>query len=247
MSPWKLEALRLWRTRRLIAVAATFVILGLGLPVLTKELPALVNHSSGGIRVIALPPTATQAISGFASNAGQLGTLVIVVVAAAGLAIDARPSLAAFYRSRVRRPVMLMLPRCAALATASIVCLALGVGCAWYETDVVLGALPAGRLASGFALQALWLCSCVATVAAWASVARGVLAVAGMTLVSLLVLVFLTDIPALVTWSPTNLAAGVGVLIGNQHRPLWHAVAVAAVATVALIGVSIQRLAHRTT
>ena len=79
-------------------------LLGFGIPVLTYYLPDLVKNAGNGVQIIAPKPTPADAIAGFASNAAQLGTLVVVVVAASTLAIDANPGLAAFYRTRVHGP-----------------------------------------------------------------------------------------------------------------------------------------------
>lgn len=246
MSPWRLEALRLWRTRRAVGLVAPFVLLGLGIPILTHNLPELAKHASGGVRVIAPPPTSADAIAGFGANAAQLGTLVIVVVAAAGLAIDARPALAAFYRSRARRPSVLVVPRCVVVSLAATLALGLGVLCAWYETSALIGPLRLSALAAGYGLEVLWVWFCVGVVAAWASVARGVPAVAGASLASLLVLVFLSGIHALSSWLPSKLAASVADLVPPQHPDVpWHAAAITVAGTVVLIAISAWRLARR--
>lgn len=246
MTPWRLELLRLWRTRRLVALIAPFILLGLGIPILTHNLPELARHASGGVRVIAPPPTPADALAGFAANAAQLGTLVIVVVAAANLTIDARPGLAAFYRSRVHRPSILVVPRYVAVSLAGALALGLGVLCAWYETSVLIGPLRAGALAEGYGLEALWVCFCVAVVAAWASVVRGVPAVAGASLGSLLALVFVSSIHAFSPWSPSALAASVADLARPQHPGVpSHALAITAPGTVVLVTIAAWRLARR--
>jgi len=246
MSPWRLEALRLWRTRRLVALIAPFVLLGLGIPILTHHLPELAKHAAGDVRVIAPPPTPADAIAGFAANAAQLGTVVIVVVAAASLTIDARPGLAAFYRSRVRRPSILVVPRYLAVALAATFALGLGVLCAWYETSVLIGPLRPGPLAAGYGLEVLWVYFCMGVVAAWASVARGVPAVAGASLASLLALVFLSGIHALSSWSPSALAASVANLVRPGHPGVpWHALATTAPGAVVLVTIAAWRLARR--
>jgi len=246
VSPWHLEAVRLWRTRRLIALVVPFVLLGLGIPILTHNLPELAKHASGSLRVIAPPPTPADAIAGFGANAAQLGTLVIVVVAAASLTIDARPSLAAFYRSRVRRPFVLVVPRYVAVSLAATLSLGLGVLCAWYQTSALIGPPRAGALAAGYGLEVLWVCFCVSLVAAWASVARSVPAVAGASLISLLALVFLGSIHSLSSWSPTALAASVADLVRPQHSGVpWHAFGITMGSTPVLIAISARRLARR--
>ncbi len=246
MSPWRLEVLRIWRTRRLIALVAPFVLVGLGIPILTHDLPDLAKHGSGGVRVIAPPPTPADALRGFGHNAAQLGTLAVVVVAAATLAIDARPALAAFYRSRVRRPSILVLPRYVVVSLAGMLSLGFGVLCVWYEADALIGPLRPSAIGVGFGLEALWVCFCVAVVALWVGLVRGVPAVVGASLASLLALVSLSGIHALSSWSPSALGASVADLVGAHHSGVpWHAFALTSVGTVALVAISAWRLARR--
>jgi ABC-2 type transport system permease protein len=246
MSPWRLEVLRLWRTRRLVALVAPFVLLGFGIPILTNRLPELAKHTSGGVRMIAPPPTPADALAGFAANVAQLGTVVIVVVAAASLTIDAHPALAAFYRSRVRRASLLVVPRYLAVSLAATLALGLGILCAWYATSALIGPLRPGALATGYGLEALWVWFCVAVVAAWSSVARDLPAVAGASLASILALVFLGSIHALSSWSPSALALSVAERVRPQHAGVaWHAFAITAAGTAVLVTISTRRLARR--
>lgn len=246
MSPWHLEALRLWRTRRLIALVSVFVILGLGLPILSYYLPELVKSGSNGVQVVVPKQTPADSMAGFGHNAAQLGSLVIVVMAAATLAIDARPALAAFYRSRVRSPWVLLVPRAVALSLAATLALGLGILCAWYETAVLIDPLRGEALAAGFGLGALWVCFCVGVVALWASIARGVLPTAGASLGSLIVLSFISSFDRLSSWSPTAIDGSVANFVGPHHVGApWHAVVVTILVTVALVGIAIWRFARR--
>jgi hypothetical protein len=80
----------------------------------------------------------------------------------------------------------------------------------------------------------------------WASVARGVPAVAGASLASLLALAFLSSIHALSSWSPAALGASVADLSGAHPSGVpWHAFAVTAGGTVTLVAASAWRLARR--
>ncbi len=173
MGPWRLELLRLWRTRRLIVLAATFLILGLGSPVLTYYLPELLKNAGNGVRITVPKQTPADGIAEFSGNVAQLGTLVVVVVAAASLAIDAHPALAAFYRTRVHRPALLVLPRYLTVIAASVATLAVGTFGAWYETKVLLGHVPFGALMGGLALEALWLCFVTSIVTLFTSAPAG--------------------------------------------------------------------------
>jgi ABC-2 type transport system permease protein len=244
LSPWRLEFLRLWRTRRLIALAVAFGAVGLGIPILDHYLPQILKHAtSGGVRVTVPPPTAAQSLKDVANNLSSLGTLVLVVVAAASLAIDARPPLATFYRTRTRDPLTLFVPRYAAVTIAGVLALGFAVLAAWYETAVLIGQPRPVALAGGFALESIWVCFAVATVAAWASLTPGVLAITGASLASLLSLALLANIPTISTWSPTALAASMGDLANTRHATApWHAVIIAVPTTTTLLALAASRL-----
>ena len=241
MSVWRLEWLRVWRTRRLIVLLGTFVILGLGSPMLTYYLPDIVKGAtSDGVQIIVPEPTAKDGIQSFAGNLNQLGTLVVVVVAAGTLCIDANPILAAFYRTR-QRGRRLLLPRYATLTAAVVATLALGTLGAWYETAILLGPLRASDVLGGFLLQALWFAFVTSVVAAAASLVRGVPGAIGAAVALLLAIAAL---PALESWHPTRLANGVALLVAQQEQ-LWRPVVVTTVTTCLLLTLATNRFARR--
>jgi ABC-2 type transport system permease protein len=128
-----------------------------------------------------------------------------------------------------------------------VACFGLGILAAWYETSVLMGPLNAGTLAGGFGIETAWICFCVSVVALWAAVVRGVSAIAGLSLASLLALVFLSGIPGVSSWSPTVLASSVADLAGSHHSGApWHALGVTVGATVVLLGTATWRLSTRT-
>lgn len=245
MGPWRLELLRLWRTRRLIVLAATFLILGLGSPVLTYYLPELLKNAGNGVRITVPKQTPADGIAEFAGNVAQLGTLVVVVVAAASLAIDAHPALAAFYRTRVHRPALLVLPRYLTVIAASVATLAVGTFGAWYETRVLLGHVPFGALMGGLALEALWLCFVTSIVTLFTSAIRGVLGVVGGSIALLLALGLLGNLPSAASWLPTRLAGSGADLVQHSAGGVWHAVVVSSLATVAALSLAVNRLGKR--
>jgi ABC-2 type transport system permease protein len=245
MGPWRLELLRLWRTRRLVAFAATFLILGFGEPVLTYYLPEIVKSAGNGVQITVPEPTAAGGIAGFANNVAQLGTLVVVVVAAATLSIDAHPGLAAFYRTRVHRPTFLVLPRYAIVTAASVATLALGTLGAWYETTILLGSVSFGALMGGLALEALWICFVTSIVAAFTSAIRGVLGVVGASIALLLGLALLGNLPSVSSWLPTRLAASGADIVQRSAGDIWHAAIVSGGATVAALILAVNRLGRR--
>jgi ABC-2 type transport system permease protein len=247
MGPWRLELIRAWRTRRLIVLLAAFVIVGLGDPVLTYFLRDLVSRGPrDGVHVILPRPTALDGITGVAGSLAELGTLVVAIVAAASLVFDGRPALAAFYRTRLLRPVRLVLPRYLVVTAAALVALAAGTLAAWYETAVLFGAVPAVALAAGFALEALWFCFVTSLVLAFASVVRGAGAAVGSAIAVLLALALLGSVSVISSWLPTRLSDSLPDLISpDAAGDIWHAVIVAAAAAVVLVVVAVWRLGRR--
>ncbi len=248
MGPWRLELVRAWRTRRLIVLLAAFVIVGLGDPVLTYYLPELVSGGprDNGVHVVLPRQTALDGITGVAGSLAELDTLVVAIVAAASLVFDARPALAAFYRTRLRQPVRLVLPRYLVMTALAVAALAAGTLAAWYETSVLLGPVPAAGLAGGFALEAVWFCFVTSLVAAFASVVRSAGAAAGSAIAVLLALALLGSVSVISSWLPTRLSASLPDLISpDSAGGIWHAVIVAAAAAVLLVVVAVRRLGRR--
>jgi ABC-2 type transport system permease protein len=245
MSAWHLEWLRLWRTRQAIALAATFVVLGLGLPVLTYYLPELISGAEASLHLVIPKQTATDSLTGFTNNAAQLGTLIVVVVGAATLAIDSRPVLAVFYRTRVHRPSRLVLPRFASVVAISVVSLALGTFGAWYETTILFSQVSIADLTWGLGLEAVWFLFVTSVVTLMTSAIRSVLGVVGASVALLLGLSLLDNLEAVATWLPTHLAASGSDFVKGTAANDWHAVIVAAAATLIALGVALNRIGRR--
>jgi ABC-2 type transport system permease protein len=247
MGPWRLELVRAWRTGRLVVLLAAFVIVGLGDPVLTYYLPELVRGGPrDGVHVVLPRQTALDGITGVAGSLAELGTLVVAIVAAASLVFDGRPALAAFYRTRLRRPVRLVLPRYLVITGVTVTALVAGTLAAWYETTVLLGAVPAADLAGGFALETLWFCFVTSLVLGFASVVRSAGAAVGSAIALLLALALLGSVSVISSWLPTRLAASLPDLISpNAAGDIWRAVIVAAAAAVVLVAVAVRRLGWR--
>ena len=63
MGPWRLELIRIWRTKQWLALMATFVILGLANPLATYYLPELPKMTSKAPKVTVAPAKAADSIS----------------------------------------------------------------------------------------------------------------------------------------------------------------------------------------
>lgn len=214
MTLWRLEWLRLVRTRRLAALVGVYLFFGLTGPLAARYVSAILGRvATPGVRVEFPPPVPADGITQFVSNDSQIGLLVVVLVAASALAFDARREMAIFLRTRVGSVRAILAPAYTVNTGAAAVAYLIGSLAAWYETAVLLGPLPAGRMLAGMACGALFLAFAISVVSAAAALARGVLGAAGLSLVVLLVLALLGNIGSLGRWLPTSLAHAMDALV----------------------------------
>lgn len=153
-------------------------------------------------------------------------------------AFDARREMAVFLRTRVGHVRDIVVPAYVVNTAAAVTALMVGSLAAWYETAVLLGGLPPGRMVLGMALGALFLAFVVALAALVASFVRGVVGTAGTTLGILLAMGIAGSFGELGRWLPTALlTAMTGLVRGTDPaRYLPAAVVTVLAAAMALVG-----------
>jgi ABC-2 type transport system permease protein len=237
MNLWRLEWLRLIRTRRLIALLGVYLFFGLTGPLTARYLSQILGSlGTEGVRVEFPDPKPADGIAQFVGNISQIGLLVVVLVAASALAFDARREMAVFLRTRIGSVRAIVLPAYAVTTGAAVAALLLGSLAAWYETGVLLGALPVARMLAGIGFGAVFLAFAVAAVALVAALVRGVLATAGVTLIVLLTMAILGNFGDLGRWLPTTLAGAAAGLVDDTSPDYYlPATVVAVVLTIAAL------------
>lgn len=250
MTLWRLEWLRVVRTRRWLALVGTFVFFGFLGPLTAAYLPEILSLAGGdleGATITLPPPVPADGIAQFASNALQLGTLVAAVVAAGATALDAIPEMGVFLRTRVDDLRAVVLPRVVVTAVVVVASWLLGVGIAWYETWALIGAPDASAMVLGMALGALYMVFVVALVAAVASRARTVLATVMGSVVILLILPLLGIVDEIGRWLPSHLGGAVAALASGSATAgdFVAATVVTVVVSVALVVLSVRLFSIR--
>ncbi|PKQ25220.1 MAG: ABC transporter [Actinobacteria bacterium HGW-Actinobacteria-4] len=249
MNLWKLEVLRLVRTKRWIALLAVYVFFGLLGPVTARYMENILGLAGGELEgaIINFPdPTPVDGMIQYVSNAGQIGTLVAMVVAAGALAFDAIPEMGVFLRTRVPSVWRILLPRLVVPFAAASLAFTLGALAAWYETWALLGPLAAGDVLPGIAYGIVFLAFVVALVAAIAQVSRSVLGTVMTSVVILLVMPLLGLIDAIARWMPTSLLNALAEIpAGNPASDYVGATVVALVASAGLVVVAVRAAGRR--
>ena len=246
MSLWRVEWLRLRRTHRLWVLAGIYVFFGVTGPLSARYLPEIVDRFAGDVQMTMPAATPAAGMAQFSSNAGQLGLLAVLVVAAGALTFDARPAWSAFLRTRVPRVLDLVVPRVAVVALAAMAALVVGTVVAAATTAILIGTPDLGDVALGALLGGVYLTLAAAVVAAAASVARTAVSTVLVAVGTLLALPLLQLVPTVGEWSPSRLlGAGDALLAGTSFGDLAPALVVALVLVPVLVRGASVRLATR--
>jgi ABC-2 type transport system permease protein len=242
---WKLELLRLFRTGRILILLAVFFAFGIIGPLSVRYLPELLKATGSESAIESLPPVTPEfAMSSFLGNALQIGLLAVAFVGAAALAIDAKPEVAVFFRSRasVRRIVT---PRFVAVAVATAVTFYLGVATAAITSGILIGWPDALDTVVGSVLVTFYLVFAVALLALFGSVVRKVPATALLTVGSLIALSIIGLLEPIADWLPSYLVGGFDGVISGGGFVYWKALVVTVAAVAASLWVAFVRLENR--
>lgn len=239
MSVPRLEWLRLWRTARLLVLVLVFAFVGLLGPLTAAYLPELIDLAgqTEGVVIEVPDPVPADGIAQYIANVSQLGLIAVAAVAALALAVDARPGLAAFYRTRQPAASARILPRWLATWVASSVAWTVGLLAAAYETVLLIGPLPVAGVVVGWGLWVLYLAFAVAVVALAAALLRSTVAVTVLSVGLLLGVALVGLVPQVEAWLPSALVSAPTALVAETAEPgdYLRAALVASGATVAAL------------
>jgi ABC-2 type transport system permease protein len=247
MTLWRLEWLRITRTRRLIALIGTYVFFGFVGPLTARYLAAIIDRfGGGGIEVSVPDPVPADGIAQFVDNAAPLGLLVVVIVAAGSLTLHTLPEMAVFLRTRVPSVARLMMPRAVVVFAAAACAYLIGVGIAWYETAVLLGGVPVAGLLLGGLLGVVYIGFAVALTAAVGARLASVLGTVMGSLLVLLILPVVGIVDVVGRWLPSHLVgAQVDLVRGGSATDYVGSALVTVAAAGVLLALAVRRAGTR--
>lgn len=246
MTLWRLEWLRLIRTRRLLALVGVYLFFGFLGPFTARYIAEILDRFGGEITVTVPDPVPSDGVAQFAGNASQIGVLVVVAVGAAALTVDALPEMSIFLRTRVASAVRLLLPRLVVVGAAAAGAYVLGALVAWYETAMLIGAPPAGGMIGGMLLAVLYLAFALSVVAVIGTRVRSAVGTIGITVVVLLAMPILGIAETAGRWLPSHLVgAQVGLVDDGSLGDYVPSLLVTLALIPALIGLALRVAATR--
>lgn len=244
MNLWRLEILRLFRTRRiwiLLGVFASFGVLG---PLTARFLPEIVDAVGGGVEIAVPPPSPEFAMASYLGNALQIGVLAVAFVAAAALAVDAKPEMAVYLRTRA--PIrQILMPRYVVNMTAAVLSFVVGTAVAYIGSTVLIDTPRLGGTIVATLLLAVYLVFVVALTGVAASVIRSVPGVALVTIAAVIMIGIVGLIPRIGAWMPSTLIGSFDVLISGAEFDYWRSLIVTIALSLACIPASVALMGRR--
>ena len=246
MSLWKLEWIRLFRTKRWIALVGVYLFFGLIGPLTARYIREILESFGGEVQVVVPDPVAADGIASYVSNAAQIGLLVSVGIAAAALSFDAKPQMGVFLRTRTSHVRDIIAPRYIVVTAAVTAAFTLGSIAALYESTVLMGSLPIGGWLVGTLLGCLYLAFAVAVVAAVAGRTQSVLIAVVVSIGVLLLLPIVGIAPNAGEWLPSHLVGAIDSLVrGGSATEYWRATLVTVGLTVVALWLAVRWAAQR--
>ncbi|MEU1203971.1 hypothetical protein [Nocardia sp. NPDC005825] len=198
----RVEWLRWVRTRRLVALAAAFVLFGCVSLFGAKYLPDLIGNSAD-IKLLRVPDW-RDGLQQYMKNTGLLVAAVAMILAAQACAIRSTDPVGIFYFSREVSPVRLYLPRLLVSAAVIAVAATIGAAVALYECWALFGSYPLAPALGSLAVQAfaivLFALFTAAMAARLGSAGLAAAVTAGLYVVCLL----LSTVPDIQPYLPTT-------------------------------------------
>ncbi|WP_436776824.1 hypothetical protein [Yinghuangia sp. YIM S09857] len=243
---WRLEVLRVTRTRRWLLLLIAYPLLGAAGPLVVRHLDRILEVLGADG---ADPPDdmgAPEGMAAYVVASGQIGLFVALGIAAAALAVDHRPGLAAFYRTRTRRARDLVVPRWTVCAAAVCIANAVATAIVWAELRWLWGPVPTDRILYGALFNTLYLLMALALVAGASAFLRRPVALFGAALVALV----LSPLPRLWRplrgWEPSSLgSAGVELLEDATPGEFVGPALVAVLVTLTMLSLAVWRIGRR--
>lgn len=226
------ELLEAWRTLRLPVVAAVFVLIGLGSPLLARFTPELLKALGGGQFQIVLPtPTTADAVDQLIKNVGQFGILVAVLLAMGSVASEKERGTAGLILTKPASRGAFLASKLIAIGATLLVAVVFAAGAAWFYTLVLFEPLPVAGFAASAVLQWLALMSFAAITFLGSTLSGSALAAAGLGVAAFLVIGVLSVFPAIEPFLPVGLGAparalALGQPVDDVLRPVLANVAI---------------------
>lgn len=236
-----------WRSYRLLAVGAVFLILGISTPILDHFLPSIVASSSQSGVIIQLPEyTSGDVIRDYYGNITQLGMIAVILMGMGAIASERASGTAVMTLSKPVGFESFVLAKYAGLFATLLVASLAGAIAVYFYTSVLFGTYAVGGFLGASGLYFLYLNVVLAITLLASALVRSQLVAGVGALVALIVLLVLGAIPSADGFLPGGLTGWAGALLGAKTGAAhWGALVVGLGIVVGGLGAATHLLRSR--
>lgn len=215
------ELVQMWRTKRLLAVAAVFGLFGMASPVMAYFMPQMFKAIPGAEQFAGLipQPTVVDALTQFSKNITQFGFILAIFMGMSAVAGEKERGTASLVLSKPMTRWAFVTSKFTAQALVYIAGFLLALLGAFFYILVLFGPFNFGTLAFITFLLLAWLLPFVAITLVSSVIGGSTTGAAGIALVGAVVLLLAGNIPQYGSLMPSGLTAWAGQ-IGAGMQPV---------------------------
>ena len=166
----------------MLIVGGVFLFFGLITPVTLKFLPEIIKLSGESIQINIPPPTAAQSLSEYAGSIGQLGVLVMVLIAMGAIANEIKHGTALLTLSKPVTPAAFVSAKFIAMCSTLLVSIVVSSLVCFGYTSWLIGTGDAVAFVGLNLLSFLFLAFCIALTLLFSSLFKSSLAAGGISI-----------------------------------------------------------------
>ena len=239
----KKELLEQIRTYRLLIVGGVMLFFGFTTPLTLKYLPEIIKLSGDSSMQITIPPpTAAQSLAEYSGSIGQLGVLVMVLIAMGAIANELKHGTALLTLSKPVKPAAFVGAKFIAMSCTLLVSILLASLLCFGYTYWLIGAGDAGAFLGLNLLMFLFLVFCIALTLLFSSYFKSSLAVGGISIAIIIFQAVLSTIPVIGNYLPGKLLSWGTNLLAGTGDSFWWALGVTIIAIVVCLYLAQRRL-----
>jgi ABC-2 type transport system permease protein len=214
------------KTYRLLIVGGVFLFFAILDAVTLKFLPEILKASGESINITMPPVTPAQSLAEFAGNIGQIGVLVVILVAMGMVANERRHGTALLTLSKPVTPLAFVTAKFCAMSLTIVVSVAVSALISFGYTMWLFGASSAAAFTGLVLLMILFLMLCAAVTVLFSSFYRNSLAAGGIAILIMIVQGIFSSFPWVGPYLPGKLLGWGLNLIMDKPDAYWGALGV---------------------
>jgi ABC-2 type transport system permease protein len=228
----KKEMTEQWRTYRLLIIASVFLLFGITTPLMLKYLPEILKLSGETIQLEIPPPTAAQSLAEYAGSIGQIGVLVVVLVAMGTIATEIQRGTAVITLSKPVSYTAFVNAKFVAVSFSFLLSLVVASVVSFAYTVWLIGNASVAAFTGMNLLIGVFLLFSLSVTLLFSSLFKSSVAAGGCALGTVVAISLLSGLPIIGDFVPGKLLTWGNNLVNGSVDSFWGALGVTIALTV---------------